>query len=174
MRPKPFYKILLLLTAFILLGFAAAFIPVKQSFVFIDNKGGDVAAYAPLEAAVFKIKYTHTIHLSDVIESYKVMEDGQLMMTELEYEDFNIGMPSNAGKGEIFVEEDGKYFIRNMKTVLPEFRLFIGDVDAGLSFILAGRELDLKETLVRGQSYTFRVQYLSLLQQLKGVNLYER
>lgn len=174
MRLKPHYKIFLFLITFMFISLAVVLIPFIRSYVFIDNKSGNVAAYAPLESTTFKIKYTHTIHLSDVIESYKVMEDGQLMMTELEYEDFNIGMPSNAGKGETFVEEDGKYFIRNMKTVLPEFRLFIGDVDAGLSFILSGQEMDLKETLVRGQSYTFRIEYVSLLQQLKGVNIYER
>lgn len=130
-------------------------------------------ARIPVVEDRFKIRYTHTIHRSDVIESYRLGTDGQLMLTELEYEDFNIGMPSNAGEGERFVEKDGKYFIQNMKRELPEFRLLIGDVDAELMFLYAGKELDLKKSLERGKIYTFRAQRLSIYQQLEGVNIYE-
>ncbi|WP_239457136.1 DUF1850 domain-containing protein [Planococcus versutus] len=142
--------------------------------MFIDNESENLAAYIPLESRLFQIIYTHSIHLSEVIESYKVTDDGELMMTELEYEDFNIGMPSNAGEGETFVEKDGKYFIKNMTRKLPEFRLFVGDVDAGLSFKTKGSRVDLKGTLERGKSYTFRVERLSLFQLRKGVRIDER
>ena len=78
-------------------------------------------------------------------------------------------------RGEIigFVEKDGKYFIEDMKRKLPEFRLLIGDVDAELAFLFAGKELDLKKSLERGKIYTFRAQRLSIYQQLEGVNIYE-
>lgn len=108
-----------------------------------------------------------------MIESYRLDDEGNLVMTELEYEDFNIGMPSNAGEGERFVEKDGKYFIEDMKRKLPEFRLLVGDVDAELVFLFAGKELDLKKSLERGKIYTFRAQRLSIYQQLEGVNIYE-
>ncbi|TWT04829.1 DUF1850 domain-containing protein [Planomicrobium sp. CPCC 101079] len=153
---------------------AALFAPLQKNYVFINNKSDKVAAYIPMVDTAFQIKYTHSIHLSDVLESYKTLPDNTLVATELEYEDFNIGMPSDAGEGEEFVEKDGKYFIKNMERNMPEFRMLVGDVDAGLSFLIQKKELDLKATLERGTSYTFRVQRLSFFQLLKGVNIYEQ
>lgn len=174
MHSKPAKRSLLLMLALILIFFVFVFAPIQRNFVFIDNNNGEIAAFLKMEDPSFQIKYTHSIHLSEVLESYKVLSDGTLQMVELEYEDFNIGMPSNAGEGETFVEKDGKYFIKNMKRELANFRLFIGDVDAGLSFLAGGSEFDLKKTLERGKSYTFQVQRLSFFQQLEGVNLNEQ
>ena len=174
MRSKFMQRFLLILIALILISSAIFLIPLKRSIVFIDSDTERLAAYSLLTQSHFKIKYTHSIHLSDVIESFEVLPDNTLKMIELEYEDFNIGMPSNAGEGEVFVEKDGKYFIKNMDRQLPEFRILIGDVDAGLSLIKNGNEYDLKKTLVRGKTYTFRVQRLSYFQQLKGVNIDEQ
>lgn len=174
MHSKPAKRSLLLLIALILILFAFVFAPIQKTFVFIDNDNDEIAAYLRMESPFFQIKYTHSIHLSDVLESYKALPDGTLKLVELQYKDFNIGMPSNAGEGETFVEKDGKYFIKNMDRELADFRLFVGDVDAGLSLISAGSEFDLKKTLERGKSYTFRVQRLSLFQQLEGVNLNEQ
>ena len=173
MQNKKVLKILLMLTILTLICAALFFIPYEKHFVFIDSETNEVTARVPVVEERFKIRYTHSIHLSDVIESYRLDEDGQLVMTELEYEDFNIGMPSNAGEGERFVEKDGKYFIQDMKRKLPEFRLLVGDVDAELAFLIAGKELDLKKSLERGKIYTFRAQRLSIYQQLEGVNIYE-
>ncbi len=166
-------KILLVTAVLILICSAIIFIPYKKHFVFVDGETGRVTARIPVTEDSFKIRYTHTIHLSDVLESYRLSDDGQLMLTELEYEDFNIGMPSNAGEGERFVEKDGKYLIQDMKRKLPEFRMLIGDVDAELAFLYAGKELDLKQSLHRGKIYTFRAERLSIYQQLEGVNIYE-
>lgn len=174
MRSKLMHQVLLSILALIIISSVLAIIPLKTNFVFIDNETEKIAAYIPVTDNAFQIKYTHSIHLSEVLESYKVLSDNTLMITELEYEDFNIGMPSNAGEGENFVEKDGKYFIKNMTTELPEFRLFVGDVDAGLSFLIEETEIDLKKTLTRGKSYTFRVQRLTIFELLEGVNIHEQ
>ncbi|MBT2581753.1 DUF1850 domain-containing protein [Planococcus sp. ISL-109] len=173
MHNKSIRKILLITAVLILICSAIFFIPYEKHFVFIDSETSEIAVRIPVIEDRFKIRYTHSIHLSEVFESYRLSRDGQLVLTELEYEDFNIGMPSNAGEGERFVEKDGKYFIKDMKRELPEFRLLIGDVDAELVFLFAGKELDLKKSLERGKIYTFRAQRLSIYQQLEGVNIYE-
>lgn len=174
MQKKPVRFILLSLFALILLFSAMLFVPAQKNYAFTDNRTGETAAYLRIQEQTFKIKYIHSIHLTEVLESYKILSDDSLQLTELEYEDFNIGMPSNAGEGETFVEKDGKYFITGMDKRMDEFRLFVGDVDAGLYFLADGEEYDLKKTLVRGKSYTFNVQRLSVYQLLKGVNLDDR
>lgn len=171
MRVNSKQRFLLILIVLILISSAFLFIPLKRSIVFINNETDSLSAYSLLTQPRFQIKYTHSIHLSEVYESFEVLPDNTLKMTELEFEDFNIGMPSNAGEGEVFVEKDGKYFIKNMDRRIPEFSILIGDVDAGLSLIKDGKEYDLKKTLVRGKTYTFRIQRLSFFQQLKGVNI---
>ena len=74
----------------------------------------------------------------------------------------------------MFSEKDGKYFIRNMDRQMPEFRILIGDIDAGLFLIKDGKEYDLKKAVDKGETYTFRVQRLSFFNRLKGVNIDEQ
>lgn len=174
MEKKSRHRFLLILIVLILIGSAFIFIPLKRSMVFIESESNQLKAYSLLTEAQFQIKYTHSIHLSDVIESFVVLPDNTLQMVELEYEDFNIGMPSNAGDGELFVEKDGKYYIKNMDRRLPEFRILIGNIDAGLSLVKDGREINLKKALVKGETYTLRVQRLSFFELLKGVNIDEQ
>lgn len=167
-------RFLLIVSSLILISSALIFIPLQRSIVFIDSDTKKTAAYSLLTQSRFGIKYTHSIHLSDVIESFEVLNDNTMKLVELEYEDFNIGMPSNAGEGEVFIEENGKYFIRGMDRRFPEFRILIGDVDAGLFLINDDREYDLKKVLARGETYTFRIQRLSFFNRLKGVNIDEQ
>lgn len=166
--------ILLSVLALILIVSAVVFIPIEENYVFIDNREAALAAFLEVEDDAFQIKYTHSIHLSEVLESYEILPDNRIRMVELEYEDFNIGMPSNAGEGEAFVEKNGKYLITGMKREVDDFRLFVGDIDARLAFLANGQEYDLKKTLERGKSYTIKVQRLSLVEQLKGVSLNEQ
>lgn len=104
-----------------------AAIPLQQAIVFQPNYTNDKLAYIPVKNGDnFKIKYTHSIHLSDVIESYKVTLSQSIQQYELVYEDFSIGMPANAAAGEIFEQQDGKYYIKNMKLI---FLFFICESD---------------------------------------------
>ena len=45
---------------------------------------------------IFDIRYTHSVHKTPVQESYYVSESGEIVQYELAYENFAIGMPSNA------------------------------------------------------------------------------
>ena len=56
------------------------------------------------------MKYIHSIHLSDVVESYTVTKGNEIKQIELMYEDFAIGMPENAAAGETFEHRNGKYY----------------------------------------------------------------
>lgn len=150
---------------------AFLFIPFKNSLVFYESRTSNLVAYLPLKMDQhFQIRYTHSIHLSDVIESYDVTNN-QFILQSLEYEDFAIGMPSGAEEGETFREENGKYYIENMNRKMSDFTLFVGDVDRDLAIKYENREYDLKKFLKRGESYRFEPDRLSLFQLLKGVNM---
>ncbi|MDO7487180.1 DUF1850 domain-containing protein [Peribacillus frigoritolerans] len=54
------------------------------------------------------------------MESYR-LSDKQIEQTELAYDDFAVGMPSNAEGEEVFEEKDGTYFI---KKYAAQFHLY--------------------------------------------------
>lgn len=136
-----------------------------------DNKSSCLSSSN--DEKTFHIRYIHSIHLSDVFETYKITNDHQIQIFSLEYEDFAIGMPSGAGEGEKFFELDGKYYITNMSQVFPSISMLVGDVNKDLAFKYNNNEYNLKDYLLRGESYTFQVARLSLLDQLRGARIRE-
>lgn len=150
------------------------FIPYKWSFVFFEQRTTNPVAYLPLKnEKMFYIRYTHSIHLSDVIESYKITNGKDIQLSALEYEDFAIGMPSGAEIGEEFSEKDGKYYITNMSRVYPSFDILVGDIDLDLTLTYLGEEHHLKQYLTKGESYNFQITKVSIYDQLRGVRLSE-
>ena len=53
----------------------------------------------------FQIRYVHSIHLTDVIESYEVTPDEKIRMLSMTYENLSIGLPGDAGEGETLTVE---------------------------------------------------------------------
>jgi hypothetical protein len=150
------------------------FLPIKQALVFEYQNTGKILAYLPLKQHdSFKIKYTHSIHLSSVVESYKMTKDHDITQYELMYEDFAIGMPANSADGEVFVEKDGKYFIKNMKRTFPSFDLRIGKVKANHTLIYRDKEFPLSNSITAGTLVHIQVEKINLIQLMKGVDIRE-
>lgn len=163
-----FFILLTLLVAIIL------FSPIKQALVFEIQKTEEILAYLPIKQDdSFKIKYTHSIHLSNVVESYKLTKNDEIMQYELMYEDFAIGMPANSAEGEVFEEKDGKYFIKNMKRTFPSFDLRVGKVRANHTLIYKEKEFPLSNSITPGTSVHILVKRINLLQMMKGVDIFE-
>ncbi|HIV82244.1 MAG TPA: DUF1850 domain-containing protein, partial [Candidatus Salinicoccus merdavium] len=65
------------------------FIPIKQSLVFYDENTNDIEAYLPMESQdTFQIIFTHSIHLTDVVEKYVVLDNQHIQQYEMVYEEF--------------------------------------------------------------------------------------
>lgn len=150
------------------------FIPIKQALVFEYQNTGKVLAYIPFsEEDSFKIKYTHSIHLSDVVESFKLNNNGHIHLYELVYEDFAIGMPENASDGEVFEQKDGKYYIKNIKQVFPQIDMRIGEVRANHTIVFQNKEYPLTRFIEPGTWVRIKIEKLNVFEQMKGVNLVE-
>jgi hypothetical protein len=148
------------------------FIPQKQAIVFQPNgSSADMAYILTKEETVFQIKYTHSIHLSDVVESYKITPSQKIKQYELMYEDFSIGMPSNAEAGETFEQINGSYYIKNMKRIFPFFHLRIGQVRANHTVIFKNEEYPLSHSITPGTSVKVEIRKLNLIDLWKGVNI---
>lgn len=115
----------------------------------------------------FQIVFTHSIHLTDVIETYEI-GDTNFRLLSMQYSDVAIGMPAYAEDGQTLIYEDGIYTLSYEEESLDDFNLYIGDVDYGLAFKYEAKQVDLKELLGRGNTYNLSIQHISLLDWWKG------
>lgn len=147
-------------------------IPYKQALVLIQIENNSAITYIPLETGEsFKIKYKHSIHLTDVIESYQVTKQGNIRQYELEYENYAIGMPSAASDGEIFEAKDGKYYIKNMKRDFPSFVLRVGQVRANHTLLYKNKAYPLAEYIEPGTRVMVQIKKINAIQQMRGVDI---
>lgn len=149
------------------------FLPFQKVFAFTETRTvHPILHFIPLTTEeTFQIRYTHSIHKSDVLEHYQYIGGKRIQMVGMEYEDLAIGMPSNAEENQILTERNGKYYLQFNNEIIDNFTIFIGDLDLDLVLIYEHYEYDLKKDLQRGSSYLFEVKRLSLYEQWKGVRM---
>ena len=81
-------------------------VPFKKSIVCKKMHSKEILAFMPVQKEqTFQIQYTHSIHLSEVKESYKILKNNDIRQYELMYDDTSIGMPSEAEEGEVFIQK---------------------------------------------------------------------
>lgn len=167
-------KFFVLLLLIIILPIIFMFVPYQLALVFTQPEKGTIIGYIPISAEdTFKIKYVHSIHLSDVIESYKITEQNVIQQYELEYEDFAVGMPSEAAAGEIFEVKDGKYRIRNMDRKFESFILRLGQVRANHTLLYKKHSYPLSSVIEPGTRVRVKVERISMIHKMEGLNIIE-
>ena len=166
--------VLFLLPLFLFIILLLLLTPVTEALVFQYQNSGKTLAYIPIsKGQTFQMKYTHSIHLSDVVESYEVTRDGQIKQYELMYEDFAIGMPENASEGESFEQKNGKYYLKNMDRRFSSFDLRVGKVRANHTLIFAEQEYPLSHFIEPGTWVRLKIDRMNLWERWKGVNMLE-
>ncbi|WP_100009750.1 DUF1850 domain-containing protein [Lentibacillus sediminis] len=173
-------KIVWLVLAFILL-IALCFIPYRTALVFYQENTDNIAAFLPVEAGdTFQIIFTHSIHLTDVVEKYEVTENHDIKQYEIVYEQFGIGMPSNAQEGEEFVYEDGKYHIKDLNNYFPSMNIRNGKTVSENRLVWSQENPSDEKNMVwfneyfePGAWFTVKVDRLSLWESLRGVKIHE-
>ncbi|MDO6656392.1 DUF1850 domain-containing protein [Anaerobacillus sp. 1_MG-2023] len=158
--------------ALILVVFLYPFFPVMA---LEKGESGKVLAYVPFEddSANFDIRYTHSVHKTPVQESYYVSESGEIVQYELSYENFAIGMPSNADAGERFVQDKDGYKIKDMNRKFPFIDMRTGQVVANHVLLVQDKEIELSRIIEPGSWLHLESETISLWQWMKGVNVLE-
>ena len=165
-------KFLVSLFMMLVIAVVLCFIPIRSAVVFYPERSHDLLAFAALQSAQqFHIQYTHSIHLSPVVETYEKTAANEIRQVELIYEDLAIGMPSDAGEGETFVQEDGRYYIKNMNRIFPYIYLRVGEVKANHSFIIEEKVIPMTTFTEPGSVIKIQIEKLSIFDQWRGVNL---
>ncbi|MBS4193680.1 DUF1850 domain-containing protein [Lederbergia citri] len=148
-------------------------IPFQKSFIIEKGNSGKVLAYFPIQQSnkTFHILYTHSIHKSEVKETYNILKNDKIRLIEIMYEDTAIGMPSNAEEGETFEMIDGKYVIRNMKRDFQSINMRVAQVVGDHILTVNGHKMKFSQMVEPGSLVKLTVKRLSLLQLWRGVNI---
>lgn len=162
----------------VVLGCMLLFAPLHTALVFYDEHTDHIVAFLPIKVEdAFQIVFKHSIHLTDVIEKYRVTKDLRIEQYEFVYEHFGIGMPSNAEAGEEFVYEDGKYHIKNMSRMFSSLNIRNGKTVSENRLIWgdeAERIVPFNRYFDPGARFTVKVTKLTGWQYLKEVKIRER
>lgn len=160
----------------VLLLIGVLFMPIVHVFSFEETRTDEPDKYYLKIGAQkeFQIVFTHSIHLTDVVESYRVIETNDIQLMSMQYSDVAIGMPSYAEEGQTLIYEGGLYTLKYDNEKLEKFNLYIGAVDYDLQFHYEAARYNLKKQLHKGHSYTFSIKRISIFEFMKGERIREQ
>ena len=115
----------------------------------------------------FILKYTHSVALTPVWEIFIIDKDYQIVLIETDFFDHGAGLPYTTFENEIFVEEEGRFKIKNMHRIIPTPIYYrIGAVRENI-FYFKGEEINLS-SLVGDRLLTLEVDRNNLFDYLIG------
>ncbi|WP_173917061.1 DUF1850 domain-containing protein [Halobacillus sp. Marseille-Q1614] len=141
------------------------------SFEVLDEQEEKTYLKIP-EGDHFQLTFTHSVHLSDVIEEYKLKND-RLYPVQLIYEDTAVGMPSNGQEGETFTVKDGKYYITELQGFHESITLSVGQVRANHTILYNDESYLLKDFVGAGSVIKIKPGHESNWNLMRGVTFNE-
>lgn len=172
-------KIVSFIVIICLIAIIFIFIPQKQVLIFYEKNSGNIAAYMPtFDDQHFNITFVHSIHLTDVVEKYRITAEDKIEQHEIVFEEFGIGMPSTVEEGEEFFYEDGKYHIKNLNNVFDDMKIRNGKTVSEHRFTWFDKNNDEHTVLFNdffepGNWYTVKVELISLFSAWKEVKIHD-
>ncbi len=118
----------------------------------------------------FILKYTHSVALTPVWEIFIINKDYQIVLIETDFLDHGAGLPYTTFENEIFVEEEGRFKIKNMHRIIPTpFYYRIGAIRENI-FYFKDKEINLS-SLVGDGLLTLKIYKNNLFSYLTGGSL---
>ena len=115
----------------------------------------------------FTLKYTHSVALTPVWEIFIINKDYKIILIETDFLDHGAGLPYAPFDEEIFIEEDGKFKIKNMyRIIYIPFYYRIGSITENI-FYFKDKEIDLSSS-VGDKLLTIEIGKTNLLNYLIG------
>ncbi len=118
----------------------------------------------------FILKYTHSVALTPVWEIFIINKSYQIILVETDFLDHGAGLPYTTFDKEIFVEEEGRFKIKNMHRIMPTPIYYrIGVVRENI-FYFKDEEINLS-SLVGDRLLTIEIDRNNLFNYLIGGSL---
>ena len=143
------------------------FIPVYTLELRLFSDGETIFKQKVQPGDKFTLKYTHSVALTPVWEIFIIDKDYQIILIETDFLDHGAGLPYSAFDQEIFMEEEGRFKIKNMHRVIPTPIYYrIGAVRENI-FYFKDKEIDLSSS-VGDKLLTIEIGKTNLLNYLIG------
>jgi hypothetical protein len=106
---------------FLLLLLGLGFLASQHSFWILSLGSGDkILWFRPVEPGdSFRLRYLHSIALSDVWEIFQIDPEYRIVLTETRFQGQGAGLPYNLAPGERLTREGRWFRISGMKRVVP-------------------------------------------------------
>ncbi len=121
----------------------------------------------------FSLEYTHSIHLTPVLETFFIDSGSGIVLDQLRYDSLGVGNPSGDESGGSFRMEDGVMIIEGINRKLGSFRLSVGQVIAHHRLHIEGEIIPLSSVTPPGSTVLVHVKP-SFAMLLKGLNPFGR
>lgn len=145
-------------------------IPIYTLELRFFSDGGIVFSQKVQSGDKFILKYTHSVALTPVWEIFIIDKDYQIVLIETDFLDHGAGLPYTTFENEIFVEEEGRFKIKNMHRIIPTPIYYrIGAVRENI-FNFKGEEIDLS-SLFGDRLLILEIDRNNLFNYLIGENL---
>lgn len=175
MKNRKIYISTFLIGSFVLV---MLLLPIRTALIFYEKNTDVIASVLPItKGEKFDLIFTHSIHLTDVVERYEVLDTLDIQQYEMIFEEFGIGMPSVVETHETYHYEDGKHHIKGMQNNFTEIKLRNGKTVSKnrLAWYDQGnrKEIYLNDYFEPGDWFTVKVEKLSLLSYIREVKIDE-
>ena len=87
---------------------------------------GQTERTVPLgQSRIFSLRYTHSVEKTPVVETFRVREDGILLLVSTAYKSYGVGLPSLPSEGKLTIR-DGWFVLENLQREYRDIRLRVG------------------------------------------------
>ena len=87
---------------------------------------GQTERTVPLgQSRIFSLRYTHSVEKTPVVETFRVREDGSLLLISTAYKSYGVGLPSLPSEGKLTIR-DGWFVLENLQREYRDIRLRVG------------------------------------------------
>ncbi|CAM3282712.1 DUF1850 domain-containing protein [Brevibacillus sp. AY1] len=157
------FTFMLLATCIVLLN-----LPLFPSLVIRDSRSEQLVWSSRIKNdATFGMRWTHSIHRSSIEELYRI-EQGQIILSEMTFHDYGIGMENDLAPGEELIFQDGQFRVLHMNRVFPALHLITGQVRADHTLLFAGTQIPLRSLIEPGSAITIQAEKRSILSEIGG------
>lgn len=117
--PKKKYNISLLIIIIIIIVIILFLLPLYTLELRSFSDGELIFKQRVQSGNEFTFKYTHSVSLTPVWEIFIIDENYHIILIETDFLDQGAGLPYTAFNQEVFLNEEGKFKIKNMHRIMP-------------------------------------------------------
>lgn len=140
-------------------------VPFFPHLVVLDGQTNKLLFHHTVHTGqTFEIQYIHSIHLTPVNEFYQINDELNIVLNEVHFDTYGVGMPSDLSEGETLELKNGKMMIKNMRRILPSIDLRIGQVIANHQLIMNSQKIPFSSIAPPGSWVHIEVKKLSIIE----------